>query len=58
MVDLILGTVDRADLEMEWLRPERQIWWSRGVGWVQEMASEGGRGLLKHPGSRVDEVVD
>lgn len=58
MVDLLLGTVDRADSEMQWLRPERQLWWSKGIAWVQEFASEGGAGLPKHPGRRVDEVVD
>jgi hypothetical protein len=57
MLDIFLGTVDRADLEDEVLSPERQLWWGRGIKWVQELSSGGVGSLPKHPSSKVDEIV-
>ena len=55
--DVILGTMDREDLEGEWMAPDRHCWWDCGIKWVQEL-SNGGKGLPAHPRSRVDEFVD
>lgn len=41
MLDLVLGTVDAADLEGKQLMPERQLWWDSGIGWIKEMARHG-----------------
>ncbi len=56
MLDLVLGSVDREDLETEALAPERHLWWDCGIPWVQEM-SKGYRDLVKHPIFKVNEVV-
>jgi hypothetical protein len=57
MLDIVLGTVDRGDLEGEALRPERQLWWDYGVGCSKEMATHGVGSLPKHPSYQVDKVV-
>lgn len=41
MVDILVGTVDRADLEKEWMKPQRELWWDMGIPWIQELASDG-----------------
>ena len=58
MLDVVLGSVDREDLEREALRPERQLWWDLGTPWVQKLSLEGVSHLPKHPDYKVDEVVD
>ena len=55
--DVVLGTLDREDLEREWMAPDRHCWWDCGIKWVQEL-SNGGRVLPAHPRSRVDEFVE
>ncbi|KAH8888963.1 hypothetical protein GQ53DRAFT_748508 [Thozetella sp. PMI_491] len=54
-VDVVLGTVDRADLEREWMQPERQLWWELGIPWVQEMVNH--LPGDKHPIYKLDEAV-
>ncbi len=56
MIDVILGTVDRADLEKEWMQPERQLWWNNGIPWVKEMV--GGMSGQKHPIYSPAEIVE
>ncbi|KAI4210963.1 MAG: hypothetical protein LQ351_006190 [Letrouitia transgressa] len=56
--DVLVGTMDRAELEAEWMAPERQCWWSKGIGWVQRLSLEGLKEVPKHPTSRVREVVE
>lgn len=54
--DVILGTLDREDLEQEWMAPDRHCWWSCGIKWVQEL-SNGGKVLPVHPSFKVNEIV-
>lgn len=51
MVDILLGTVDREDLEKGWLRPQRELWWDMGIPWVRELVREGTgkEELPRHP---------
>lgn len=55
--DTLLGTVDRGDLERDWLAPERHCWWSKGVPWVQALA-RGGLQIPKHPTFKVSEFAE
>lgn len=48
MLDILLGTVDREDLDGHALAPERQLWWDCGIDWVQKLATEGAGGLPIH----------
>lgn len=57
LFDTLLGTVDRGDLEREWMAPERQCWWSRGVPWVQRLV-DGGLGIPRHPTVKLGEIVE
>ena len=45
--DVILGTLDREDLENEWMAPDRHCRWSGGIGWIQELTN-GGKVLPVH----------
>jgi hypothetical protein len=49
MLDIVLGTVERGDLSGEALRPERQLWWDYGIGWVKELTVRGVGGVPRHP---------
>ncbi|KAH6666825.1 hypothetical protein B0J14DRAFT_188983 [Halenospora varia] len=57
MLDIILGTVDREHLEKEFMKPERQLWWDRGIGWVQELSCHGVGSVPIHPSFKVDKVA-
>lgn len=56
MLDIWLGTVDRDDLEKEWMRPERMLWCEKGIDWIRDMARNGAGGVSEHPGRNIDEV--
>jgi len=51
MVDILLGTVDREDLEKDWLKPERELWWEMGIPWVRDLTRDGTlkEDLPRHP---------
>ena len=57
MLDIILGTVDRAALETSSLEPERQLWWDYGIEWVKALTDRGVAGLPKHPSYHVNEII-
>jgi len=62
MFDIWLGTLDRADLEKDYMRPERQLWCARGVPWIREMGKNGaraanGEAVPHHPLTKIDKVV-
>lgn len=57
MLDVTLGSVDRRYLDSEALVPERQLWWDKGVGWIQRLATGGYGELPVHPDYRVAETV-
>jgi hypothetical protein len=48
MLDIVLGTVDREDLE-KGLAPEREMWHDRGIPWIQDFARNGSGGIPRHP---------
>ena len=56
MLDIVLGTVDREDLEKEWFVPERMMWSSFGINWVKRLAREGAGGTPEHPFWKINEV--
>jgi hypothetical protein len=56
MLDVWMGSMAREDLEREWMRPERHLWWDRGIGWLWEVA-DGDKGMVKNPSYGVDSVV-
>jgi hypothetical protein len=41
MVDILLGTVVREDLENDWLKPEREMWWEMGIPWIRDLIRDG-----------------
>jgi hypothetical protein len=41
MVDILVGTVDREDLEKEWMKPQRELSWDMGIPWIQDLARDG-----------------
>ena len=55
--DVVLGTFDREDLQKDWLKPDRQLWWDYGIEWVQKMTS-GGLSIPRHPTSKPNEFVE
>lgn len=48
MLDFWLGTVDREDLELEWMRPDTRVWCDWGVGWIKGLVV-GGAGDIPEP---------
>ena len=57
MVDIVLGTIDRQDLDKELMAPERQLWWDCGIDWVKSMSVQGIGFLPRHLKFRVNEFV-
>ncbi|MCJ1300984.1 hypothetical protein MMC08_003783 [Hypocenomyce scalaris] len=57
MLDILMGTIDREDLENGQLRPERHVWWDKGIDWVKKLFSEGDEGMPKHPLARLTDTV-
>lgn len=58
MLDILMGTIDREDLEREELRPERHVWWDMGIGWIKELFGKGDEGMPKHPLARITDFVE
>ena len=58
MFDIYMGTVDRADLEKDWMMPERRMWCEPGVPWIRRLIAEGteAHGLTSHPTIGINEV--
>lgn len=57
MIDIPLGTVDRKDLEQDYMKPERALWCEKGILWVREMARNGAGGIPEHPLTKIDKVA-
>ena len=56
MLDILLGTVDREDLDDgDKMAPERELWCDMGVGWIRRFARTG---IPEHPLSKIDQVID
>ena len=58
MLDIMLGSVDRKDLDADNLAPERHLWVGCGIEWVNEFASRGSGGLPKHPEFSIAEFIE
>ena len=58
ILDIVLGTIDRQDLEDEALAPERQLWWKSGIPWVQQLSVGGYAMAPKHPVYKINEFVE
>lgn len=56
-IDFRLGTVDKEILEKEWMKPDRHLWWERGIPWVGEVVMKGMAELPTHGDWRCDEVA-
>ncbi|TEY84008.1 hypothetical protein BOTCAL_0023g00290 [Botryotinia calthae] len=52
MLDVVMGTIDREDLESDAMIPERALWVDHGIGWVKKLAREGLGTIPQH--SRTD----
>lgn len=57
MLDILMGTIDREDLERAELRPERHVWWEKGIDWVKKLFSGGDGEMPKHPLAKLTDVV-
>ena len=57
MLDIWLGTVDRGDLEKDYMKPERMLWCEKGIPWVREFARNGAGGIPEHPLTKIDKLV-
>ena len=61
MFDVWLGTLDREDLEKDYMQPERMLWCHCGVGWIKELSMNGareenGEGVPMHPLTKIDKL--
>ena len=57
MLDILTGTIDREDLQRAELRPERHVWWEKGIEWVKTLIGEGDGGMPKQPLVKLIDVV-
>ena len=57
MLDIWLGSVDREDLEKDYMSPERMLWCEKGVPWIRQLARGGAGGIPEHPLTKIDKVV-
>ena len=57
MLDILLGTVDRRDLENSYMAPDRHIRWNTGIEWVRRLFN-GGSVMAKHPLSNLSDTVE
>ncbi|KAI4151788.1 MAG: hypothetical protein LQ340_003296 [Diploschistes diacapsis] len=58
MLDIVLGTIDRHDLDSEALAPERQLWWDYGISWAKSLTAQGIGSLPRHKNYKMNEVAD
>ncbi|ATZ54998.1 hypothetical protein BCIN_11g03070 [Botrytis cinerea B05.10] len=53
MLDVVMGTIDREDLESDAMIPERALWVDHGIGWVKKLATEGLGTIPQHSRTNV-----
>ena len=58
MLDIWLGTVDREDIEKDYMSPERMLWCDKGVPWIRRLARSGAGGIPEHPLTKIDKLVE
>ncbi|KAE8454663.1 hypothetical protein EG329_000286 [Mollisiaceae sp. DMI_Dod_QoI] len=49
-LDIWLGTIDREDLEKDWLNPQAHCWIDVEVPWIGKLACEGSGGIPRYVG--------
>lgn len=54
LFDVLLGTIDRADLEKDWMAPDRHCWVECEIKWIKELAN-GVPAMPRHPTFKLDE---
>jgi hypothetical protein len=57
MIDIWLGTVDREDLDKDYMVPERMVWCHYGVPWIRQFAHDGSGGIPEHPLTKIDKSM-
>jgi len=57
MLDLWSATIDREDLEKDYMAPERMVWCHYGVPWIQGLVREGAGGIPEHPLTKIEKVL-
>ncbi|TVY81167.1 hypothetical protein LSUE1_G006291 [Lachnellula suecica] len=55
--DVVLGTIDRADLEKDWMAPDRHCWVSCEIEWIKELTN-GAPSMPRHPSFKLDEHAE
>jgi hypothetical protein len=54
---IVLGTIDREDLEVHELKAERQLWYDLGIRWIKEISDHGQKDILTHPLWQVNKTI-
>ncbi|KAF7908792.1 uncharacterized protein EAE98_012451 [Botrytis deweyae] len=49
MLDVMMGTIDKKDLDSDAMIPERAVWVDHSIGWVKKLAREGLGNIPQHP---------
>ncbi|KAM3081442.1 hypothetical protein ACMFMG_004906 [Clarireedia jacksonii] len=49
MLDVVMGAIDRENLESDAMIPERALWLDCGIDWVKKLAREGLGQIPQHP---------
>jgi hypothetical protein len=57
MLDISIGSVDRADLEHEYMAPERMLWCHYGIPWLRKVARSG-LDVPEHPLMQADKTME
>jgi hypothetical protein len=57
MLDILTGSVDRADLEHEYMAPERMLWAHYGIPWIRKLAHDG-LNIPEHPLMQADKSME
>lgn len=53
MLDVMMETIDREDLDSEALVPARRLWCDYGIVWVNWLATGGVQQISQHPVTNV-----
>lgn len=57
MLDIWSSTIDREDLDHDYMVPERMLWCHMGVPWIRRYTREGLGGVPEHPLTKIDKIV-
>lgn len=57
MFDVVLGTLDKGDLENDWMAPDRHCWVSCEIPWISKLTN-GIPSMPRHPSYKLDELAE